>query len=181
MRALFMILFSMATLCRATAITVTFTPDTLNGNPGNTLMLFGSLLNNTNSTAFINSDSFTFAIPGAVDDSLFLNNAPISLGPNASSGTFEFLTVTIPNGQGAGAYDGAFTVLGGADGTAQNNLGSTAFHVTVAVATPEPSSLPVLGIGAVVFFLCRSRANRPRGSAKIRVGSEPVPTKILLM
>jgi hypothetical protein len=57
---------------------------------------------------FINSDSFTFADGGTLDDSPFLANAPISLGPNASSAVFQFLNAMIPGNQASNTYDGDF-------------------------------------------------------------------------
>ncbi len=156
MRALLISFLGLTALCSATPLfTVTFTPNTISGNPGDVIPFSGTLLNNTSSTLFINSDSFTFAIAGALDDSPFLINAPISLAGNASSGSFVFLDVTIPQGQAGGAYDGVFTVLGGPDGGALNNLGSAAFHVTVDVVTPEPASIVLLGLGLATLLFCR--------------------------
>ena len=146
MRALIPIFLAAAAACHASVLTVAIVPDTLTGNPGNVLPFFGSLTNTTGSTVFINSDSFTFAIAGA-DDTPFLINAPISLGPLGSAGPFEFLDVTIPLAQAPGTYDGVFTVLGGADGNAQDNLGSAAFHVTVNSTVPEPGSLLLMAAG----------------------------------
>jgi PEP-CTERM motif len=166
MRTILLTIIGLATICRAdTMFTVTFTPDTLSGNPGDVLQFLGTLLNNTSDTVFINSDSFTLAIIGAVDDSPFLNNAPISLGPSGSSGpAFEFFDVTIPLGQPGGDYDGVFTVVGGADGgagTAADNLGSADFHVDVNNTVPEPSSLSllVLGLGPLVYEWRRRQNN----------------------
>jgi hypothetical protein len=162
MRSLFSIFFGLAALCHATStFTLTFAPDTLSGNPGDTLQFFGSLTNNTSSTVFINNDSFTFAIMGAADDSPFLTFAPLSLGPNATSGSFEFIDVTIPLAQATGTYDGTFTVIGGADDTAQNNLGTGAFHVLVnAAAVPEPGPMLLVGIGIAVLWLSSIRSRR---------------------
>jgi hypothetical protein len=168
MRALIPILLAAAAACQAATVTVTIFPDTLTGNPGNLVPFSLTLLNTTGSTVFINSDSFTFAIGGAVDDSPFLNNAPLSLGAFASSGPFEFLTVTIPLAQASGTYDGAFTVQGGATDTASDNLGSGAFHVVVnstvpAVPEPGPALLVALGIAAA-SWLGRRRRRGPAGA-----------------
>jgi hypothetical protein len=149
MRALFTIFFVMVVAAQAdTVLTVTFTPDTVAGDPGSAVLIFGTLTNNTTDTVFINSDSFTFAIPGALDDSPFLANAPASLDPSQTSSSFEFFEVDIPNDQPLGAYTGVFTVLGGADGNAMDNLGSSPFEVD---AVPEPA--PFFLIGTVLAGL----------------------------
>jgi hypothetical protein len=172
MRSLLAILFGVATQCHATtAFTVTFAPDTLSGNPGDFLQFFGSLTNNTASTVFINNDSFTFAIVGAADDSPFLTNAPLSLGPSATSGSFEFIDVTIPLAQAPGTYGGTLTVIGGADGNAQDNLGTGAFHVVVnAGAVPEPGSIFLVGI-SIAMLWCSIRPPLP-GSKRSDTASE---------
>jgi hypothetical protein len=176
MRSLLTILFGVTTLCHATTLfTVTAAPDTLSGNPGDFFQFFGSLTNNTASTVFINNDSFTFAIVGAADDSPFLTDAPLSLGPFASSGSFEFIDVTIPLAQAPGTYDGTLTVIGGADGNAQDNLGAGAFHVVVnAAAVPEPGPMLLVGVGLAVLWLVSIRiaARRPPCATLFRFPEE---------
>ena len=160
MRLLLISLFSFASLCRATTIlTVSFSPDTVSANPGQTVSFFGSLTNTQNSTVDINFDSFTFDIPGALDDSPFLNDAPLSLAPNTTSSVFEFFQITIPSGLSAGTFNGAFTIIGGVDANASENLGTGLFHVnTVASSeTPEPHMFPVLAFLSVGLFLTRRR------------------------
>jgi hypothetical protein len=151
---LFAILFGLATLCQADTLTINLTESTLSGGPGDELDFTGTLTNNTSDTVFINSDSFTFAIPGALDDSPFLNNAPFWLDPNETSTSFELFDVVIPAGTANGTYPGALTVLGGVDGNAMDNLGAVAFEV---VATPEPGFLPVLAAGLAYLIYRRRR------------------------
>ncbi len=89
MRALLISFLGLTALCSATPLfTVTFTPNTISGNPGDVIPFSGTLLNNTSSTLFINSYSFTFAIAGALDDSPFLINAPTSLAASSPSGAW---------------------------------------------------------------------------------------------
>jgi hypothetical protein len=159
MRKLILILIAAGAAFQASAMTVTLTQNTLFGNPGNTVSFFGTLDNNSANTVFINGDSFTFAIPGVVDDTPFLTFAPIFLAPSQISAAFEFLNVTIPIAQGAGIYDGVITILGGDSESATDVIGSAAFHVNVnsiAPSTPEPGSL-LLMAGGIAGLLWRRR------------------------
>jgi hypothetical protein len=158
MRSLLLCLLMAAPVCHGAVLNVAFVPDTLSGNPGDVLQFFGTLTNTTNAEVFINDDSFTFAIPGAVDASPFLNNAPLSLGPLGSAGPFEFLDVTIPLGQAPGIYDGVFTVLGGSTDTARDNIGEAAFHVVVNGSAPEPGSMLLFAAGAACLVSRRRRS-----------------------
>jgi hypothetical protein len=171
MRALILTLaLGLTTLCRADVLTITFDEATLAGAPGDELDFTGTLTNNTADTVFINSDSFTFAIAG-LDDSPFLNNAPISLDPGESSTPFELFDVVIPSGTPNGSYAGAFTVVGGSDGNAQDNLTTSSFSVT---ATPEPSTIfTLLALSSVMIFRgARTRACRVGTHADAMDGHE---------
>ena len=135
----------------ADTVFVSISPGTLTGNPGDTLQFFGTLTNTTSSTVFINGDTFTFP-PGTVDDSPFLT-APLSLGPNEVSGSFEMFDVIIPIDLPPATYDGTFNVEGGADGNADDLLGTSAFHVEVeSSAVPEPASLGLLASGIAMML-----------------------------
>jgi hypothetical protein len=153
------IAFGLATLCRADTITINFTEEALAGNPGTELDFVGTVTDNDpTDTVYINADSFTFEIPGALDDSQFLNNAPISVGPGATSTSFQLFDVVIPANETPGIYSGVFTIQGGigeADQFDTNTvLGSAAFQVDV---TPEPVSLPFVAaaIGGLWYVLRR--------------------------
>ena len=157
-----LLLAAVAAAHGSTLLTVNFSIPTLSGNPGDLLQFSGSLTNNSGSEVFINSDSFTFAISGALDDSPFLTNAPISLPAFGSSGPFAFLQVLIPLGQSGGTYGGTFDVLGGATDTQQDVVGSAAFNVTVNGANPsvpEPQSLILMAAGVAVLALRRRLAS----------------------
>ena len=159
MRAVIPIFLAAAAACHAgTVVDVTFFPATQSGLPGDVLSFSGTIVNNTNATVFINADSFIFAISGAVDDSPFLLNAPLSLGPLESSALFAFLDVTVPLGQTPGTYDGVLTVLGGADGNASDNLGAAAFHGAVNTSAPEPG-VSLLVVAAIAAMLSVRRLN----------------------
>ena len=152
MRALIPILFAFAAAANADQIMVNLDSTTLSGGPGVELMFTGTLTNTTADTLFINSDSFTFQITGALDDSPFLTNAPISIDAGLTSGDFEMFDINIPVSEPPGTYIGTFTVLGGSDGSVLSNLGSASFSVNV--ATPEPASYLLLG-ASLAFLLGR--------------------------
>lgn len=156
MRLLFTIfLLGVAATAQAATLNVSFSPDTMFASPGGMVQFSGSLTNTTDATVFLNSDSFTFDIPDAVDDYPFLSNAPISLGPNAFSGVFPFLNITVPGDQAPGTYNGVFTVSGGADPDTLDSADSAPFHLVVnpVVGVPEPGSALLLGVslGALLW------------------------------
>ena len=150
MRVLIPILLVLAAGANAAELSVNLDQSTLSGFPGQTLLFTGTLTNNTAGTLFINADSFTFAINGALDDSPFLNNAPFSIGAGGTSFDFEMFDVNIPPGQASGPYGGVFTVLGGTGGEAMDNLGSTSF--TANVETPEPATYLLFALGLALLL-----------------------------
>jgi hypothetical protein len=147
---------------RADTLFISIAPDTLTGNPGDTLKFFGTLTNTTASTVFIAGDTFVFSA-GTLDDSLFLLG-PATLGPNETSGSFEMFDVTITANLAAAIYDGTFNVEGGPDLNADDLLGTAAFHVEVNVAAvPEPSSAALVLFGApVLLHWLRERTKKRR-------------------
>jgi hypothetical protein len=162
MRALLTVFFGLVMGCQASSVfTVTFSPSIDSGAPGSTFSFQGTILNNTANTEFINSDSFALAgiPPSGIDDSPFLNNAPLSLGPNASTGSFIFLKVTIPNNQASADYAGTFDIIGGQDGgngTANDFLGEGTFTARVTPpSTPEPATILLAVAGLLALILVR--------------------------
>jgi hypothetical protein len=166
MRILIPIFLAAAAMCRGSVLNVSLIPDTLIGNPGDTVHFSGSLTNTTNATVFINSDSILFAI--GVDDSPFFNNAPLSLGPLVGTGVFGMFDITIPLAQAPGTYDGVFTVLGGGDSETLN-VGEAPFHLTVnasVTASPEPASTLLVGLGLAGASLLARRNQSKRAGAR---------------
>lgn len=160
MRTLLTIFFGVALSCQASTVFTVTINSPVSGLPGDVITVQGSLLNNDSvNTQYINSDSFVVAPGFTLDDSPFLSNAPLFLGPGGSTALFDFFTLTISPSQSPGLYSGTFTVVGGADGgagTAEDNLGTGAFTVNV-LGTPEPSTVGMLLGGAALLIARRRR------------------------
>jgi hypothetical protein len=110
---------------------------------GNTLSFSATVTNTTGGDVFLNGDGFNVTAPGLLDDSGFWSNFPFELTPGQSVSDVLF-TVNIAATAPYQTYLGSFTILGGADGSAQDILGSANFEVD---AVPEPSTFLLLGSG----------------------------------
>jgi hypothetical protein len=95
---------------------------------------------------YLNGDSFNVDSPLTLDDSGFFG-FPLFLSPNTGY-TGLLFTVDVPANTPVGSYFGNFQILGGSDGNAQNPISNVA-SFEVDVVTPEPSSLLLLGTGAL--------------------------------
>jgi hypothetical protein len=153
----------LATLGAATAaradIVVTFDQTTQSALPGATLQFFGNITNDGATTVFLNSDDLNLSGLSFTTNDLFFANAPISLAAGTSSGDIELFDVTLSNPllDAPGVYSGSYNLFGGADGNAQDNLGSTAFSVGT---VPEPASFCLLLSGALAAWAPISRRLR---------------------
>ena len=153
-------------------VSLVFTPAGQVTTPGGVLNFSAALSNTTASPVFLNGDSLTFNGPASgltLDDSPFLNNAPLSLGAaSSSSGLYSGNLFTVSVGPFAqpGTYFGTFEILGGADANAQNEVAKADFSVTVLApaAVPEASTtasfglLMALGLGGLVVARRRKPA-----------------------
>jgi PEP-CTERM motif len=107
---------------------------------------------------FLNGDSFNVSGDLTVDDSDFLN-FPLSLSPGQSF-TDVLFTVDVPADAAAINYLGSFTLLGGPTGSDGDVLATAGFEI---VATPEPSTLLMIGTG-LTGFAATMRLRRLRRS-----------------
>jgi hypothetical protein len=152
-------------------ITVAFDQLDQTGMPGQTLQFFGTLTNTTADPVFLNSDDLNPTGLSITSTDLFFANVPLSLAPAGqagdSSGDIELfdLTLTASLRDATGTYPGTYTLLGGADGNAQDIVGSAGFSVTT--VTPEPSTIYLL---LTVLFVVSIRvlwAARKRAPSRI--------------
>src|SRR5439155_1801437 len=118
-------------------ITIDFASSLINGQRGQTVTFSANLTNTTGATVFLNSDSLNIAAPLTGDDTKFFLFSPLSLGPGASSGSFQIFDIAIPPSAPFGLYSGRFDILGGASPAALDPVGSANFAVNV---VPEPAT-----------------------------------------
>jgi hypothetical protein len=109
---------------------------------------------------FLNGDSFNVGGDLTVDDSGFLN-FPLSLSPGQSF-TDVLFTVDVPADAAAIDYLGSFTLLGGPTGSDSDVVATAGFEI---VATPEPSTLLMIGTGLTGFAVTMRRRCLVRRSA----------------
>ena len=131
--------FISAGTARAANVDFEFTSSLLYSS--STAVFEGTLTNQGASTAYINGDNFTSALPA--DDTPFLLAFPVVLNPGESA-TGPVLLVTVPPGTPLGLYTGTFTVVGGDTPDSTDVLVSRTFAV---YAVPEPGSLMLCAAG----------------------------------
>jgi hypothetical protein len=161
------------TAARAESLTVTLDAPFQSGNE--TVFEFTGTIDYTGAdstndggvTEYLNSD-FSFVSGGTLDDSAYLNNAPLSMDPGDASGDIELFTVTVPayNSSGTAAdntYTGFFEILGGPTDSSLDVLATEDFNIQV---TPEPPSWELLAM-ALVGLLCAMRWTAFRRQAAV--------------
>ena len=149
----------------AQAFTVTFAPATKTVLPGFSTTFSGTITNTTASALYINGDSVDPLASGlSVDDTpfynTFLGGNPVLLGAGQTYALTDFFTVTDTTAA-IGAYQGQFTIFGGADPITSNQSGFQTFQVNVPLApVPEAStslSLAVLLAGGAAMWAFKRR------------------------
>lgn len=135
-------------------LSFTLSPTTVNVTSTSTLTFTGTLTNNGAANLFLNGDTYSFSAPGAsLDDNDFFNNFPGFLTPSQSI-TMPIFTISLTSLLPANSsYPGTFTILGGANGNALNNLASQSFRLTAPPSVPEAGTLPALAAGLACLTL----------------------------
>ena len=129
-------------------------------SPGSVIAFSGSLLNDGGDILFLNSVLSSSGSPDlTIDDSVFFGSLPTSLAPGDSYFGPFFNLITglsaIPD-----TYFGSFTIQGGIDAFARDDLATESFGVTVA-EVPEPASgllFVCAGLALLTRTICRIRS-----------------------
>lgn len=157
------------TLAHANTLTFTLNNANQTATPGDTVTFQATVAANAGNTAdlYLNGLSGNSDSTLAVDETDFLNNFPFTLSAGDTL-TGDIFTVTLPLGAVSGAiYTGSVSLQGGADGSAQDILGSADFSVNVLAVSgaqvPEPCSIFLLGTG--LAGLAASRYRRTSATA----------------
>lgn len=135
---------SHASAARAQSLDVTLNDSTVVVNQGATIVDFYATITDpsTTATVYLNGDNPTTSSPFlTVDDTPFFNNAPLLLAPGQSSGLLELFAVDLPASTPQGIYSGnVFSILGGSNGSAANDVAD--IHFTVGVTAPTATRAP---------------------------------------
>ena len=160
--------FSLIVLCLGSAIsanadplTITLeNPNNVQTTPGSTIVLSGTLINNTSSVLFVNSSGGLVNInqPAGsliVSDATYFirpNQTTYVLQPGQSTGIVPLLSLVIsPNAPNPSLTSGTIEICGGASAGACEPLGSVSYNVGVGMpplaSVPEPATALLLGTG----------------------------------
>jgi len=150
-------------------------------SPGQTITFTGTVSNLDSSIVYLNDCDVNLSGLSLEEDcSPFLTFAPLSLDPlETGIPSFSMFTITadLPYLDSLGVQSGSFDVLGGADPSGLNVLGSAAFSVDV--ETPEPSSVLLLLTACMVLAL-RLGPWGTIGKYKLQVNTRACPGRTIL-
>ena len=156
-----LLLILMPTRTNADSVSLTLSP--VSGTPGSTVTVDGTITNDTSSTVYLNSESYTLPLPFINGDNTdFFLNAPLSLAPDTNSGLIALFSFEIETGTAAGSYSGNFLdIVGGGPSDFTDVLTSSGYSVTVVGSTvPEPSTLILVSTGLFGLLPLRRRTRR---------------------
>ncbi|MGA2419082.1 MAG: PEP-CTERM sorting domain-containing protein [Candidatus Acidiferrum sp.] len=150
---------------RADTLDVALSQSSQTVDQGTTIVTFDATILNPSATEtiFLNADdSSTDSFSVSVDDTPFLLNAPLFLGPSAGSGPFALFNVDLAANLALGMYTGSFSILGGADGGSGTDFFDLAdanfsVDVTKPAVTPEPGTLLLLSASLCLLIPRRRR------------------------
>jgi len=166
--ALSTLALSIAFAMPACADTVTFALDNANltGAAGDTLTFSATVTTpaGNGGDVYLNGLTLTDVSPLTTDITDFLLDFPFTLSVSDSAGG-DLFTVVLPSVLAPGTYYGTATLLGGGDFSAQDDLGSQLFSITVLGGTspvPEPGgpALVLTGVSGVLAMLKGRRRMR---------------------
>ena len=96
---------------RADSLQISYTSSVQTGAPGSTVDFAATLTApvGNSATVFLVGDNFNVDSPLVLDDSAFVNNAPLSMDPG-NTYTGIIFSVFIPDGTAIGGYNGFFEI-----------------------------------------------------------------------
>jgi len=129
-----------APIAHAAEVGITFTQDGT-ATAGGSVDFNVAITNLSSSTIFLTGSRGSAASPLSVDVTnfgIYLQlNGPVSLGPGQSLKNIDAFTVAIGSSATPGLYGGSFSVLGGANESAGDLLGSGNFQTNVSVGATQ--------------------------------------------
>lgn len=145
----FAVVLGLLSCCQANA-EIVLSLDQLSqaGNPGQTLIFTGTILNGGVSDVYLNGLSFNVASRDLTfDGTPFFTYAPLSLsgGSSYSGPLFDIIVDASPS---PGMFVNTFALLGGQDSVTFDEVAATNFTVSVN-SVPEPASITLLASGII--------------------------------
>jgi hypothetical protein len=135
-------------------ITLDLLPLNPTGTIGDTIAFRGTVTNGSNEAVYLTGNDSVISGGLSIDDSKFWTHAGLILSPGATTGMIDLFDVKIGSSTLPGLYGGTFTIIGGADAAAQDNIATQGFNVNVVppAQVPEPEALTASAAGAVALL-----------------------------